>query len=271
MRPPSTRLDLAARARLSVNALVSSFKPEQCYAVTQTFQFDALPPFDASPNWMPVKFLRALPLVRRACGSDDRLDVERAAMEAVVAQIGEDDQLYFPISADGPPGDTAYPAMSGLAVLALLEWHDRDGDERWRDCAARLVNGLKRAAVDRGDYAFVPPECGRGRDGAWHWTLRGQGWPPGYIPYAPPQEPVAEQQGWEGAVKWEQSYVIKAMVRWYELTGDEAALDHAGRLVRFCLRPQLWDDGGPDSGAWSGHFHGNMGALQALLAFCVFR
>ena len=89
MRPSTTaRLDLATRARLSVNALVSSFKPEQYYAVTQTFRFDTLPPFDASPNWMPVKFLRALPLVRRACGSDDRLDVEHAAMEAVVAQIG---------------------------------------------------------------------------------------------------------------------------------------------------------------------------------------
>src|SRR5262249_18011886 len=146
----------------------------------------------------------------------------------------------------------------------------------WLDWVRSLCDGLKSAAISVGGHAYIPPECSLSADGRWHWTLRGEGkWAPGYIPYTPPAEPVSDQQGFEGAVKWEQSNVIKALVRSHELTGDQAALEHAQKLARFCLKPELWEQPsgkgcpGHEHGLWAGHFHGNMGSLQALLYLAV--
>jgi len=272
---PAT-LDLAQRAVLAVNVLTASLQPQQAYAVTQAFRFDTQPPFDASPNWMPMKFVRALPLMRTMCGSLSNLEIEQAAMNAILQQVATDGQLYFPIAADGPPAHTAYPAMSGIAVLALLTWHDRHPDANWLAWAKLLVAGLKDSLIPVADYAYIPPECSLSRTGEWHWTLRGGGqWPPGYTPYLPPGEPTSDQQGFEGAVKWEQSNIIKALVRAYTVWGDEDALAHAGRLARFCLKPSLWEAGdanghpGVEHGIWAGHLHGNLNTLQALLELAL--
>jgi hypothetical protein len=272
---PAT-LDLAERAAQAVNVLTASLKPEHAYAVTQSFRFDTQPPFDASPNWMPMKFVRALPLMRTMCGSIKNLEIEHAVMAAILQQVADDGQLYFPISADGPPASTAYPVMSGIAVLALLTWYGRDHNPAWLDWAKVMVEGLKAAMIQLDDYAYIPPECSLSRDGRWHWTLRGGGqWPPGYTPYVPPAEPTSDQQGFEGAVKWEQSNVIKALVRAYKVLGDEDALAQARKLARFCLKPTLWepvdDNGHPgvEHGVWAGHLHGNLNALSALLDLAV--
>lgn len=269
-------LDLAQRAALAVNVLTASLKPEHAYAVTQSFRFDTQPPFDASPNWMPMKFVRALPLMRTLCGSQANLAIEQAAMAAILQQVADDGQIYFPISADGPPAGTAYPVMSGIAVLAFLTWYGRDPNPTWLEWTKVVVAGLKAGMIQVGDYAYIPPECSLSRDGRWHWTLRGgRQWPPGYTPYVPPAEPTSDQQGFEGAVKWEQSNVIKALVRAYGVLGDADALVHAGKLARFCLKPTLWepadDNGHPgvEHGVWAGHLHGNLNALSALLDLAV--
>ncbi|MCL4863264.1 MAG: glycoside hydrolase family 127 protein, partial [Caldilineaceae bacterium] len=162
--------------------------------------------------------------------------------------------------------------MSGIAVLAFLTWYGRDHNPTWLEWTKVVVAGLKAGMIQVGDYAYIPPECSLSRDGRWHWTLRGgRQWPPGYTPYVPPAEPTSDQQGFEGAVKWEQSNVIKALVRAYEVLGDEDALAHAWQLARFCLKPTLWEPGddnghpGIEHGVWAGHLHGNLNALSALL------
>ena len=269
-------LDLAHHAELAANVLTASIWPDDGYAVTQSFRFGSVPPSDGGPAWMPMKYVRALPMMRTMCGSELNLNIERETMRAILAQVGKDGQIYCPISADGPPGGTSYPVMNGLAVLAMLNWYGRDRNPGWLDWVRLAVEGLKDAAIRVGDYAYIPPESSLSSDGRWHWTLRGGGkWPPGYTQYTPPAEPISDQQGFEGAVKWEQSNVIKALVRAYEVLGDEEALQHAWRLARFCLKPNMWedtsDDGYPgnEHGIWAGHFHGNMNSLQALLDLAV--
>ena len=123
------------------------------------------------------------------------------------------------------------------------------------------------------DYAYIRPECSLSSDGHWHWTLRGsQQWPPGYTPYLPPAEPTSDQQGFEGAVKWEQSNVVKALVRAYVHFEDVDALAQAQKLA-LCLKPQLWEpadeNGNPgvEHGIWAGHVHGNLNTLQAMLTW----
>ena len=269
-------LDLAQRAELAVNVLTSNVKPEFHYALIQDFRFDSQPPVESALDWMMMKFVRALPMMRAMCGSETNLEIEQETMGAILKQIGADGQIYTPISAEGPPAQTSYPLMNGIAALAMLTWYARDDNPAWLDWIQLLVEGFKDTVIHVDDYGYIPPECGLDSDGGWNWTLRGGGkWPPGYTPYTPPGEPVSDQQGFEGLVKWEQSYVIRALVRAYESFGDQEALKHARKLARFCLKPSMWEDTtdegypGHEHGIWAGHFHGNMGSLQALLTLAL--
>ena len=60
------------------------------------------------------------------------------------------------------------------------------------------------------------------------------------------------------------------------MTGDQEALNCARKLVKFCLKPALWSQETDDTsvpphehGQFTGHFHGNMGFLEALLHFAL--
>jgi hypothetical protein len=272
---PAT-LDLAQRAALAVNVLTATVRPDDGYAVTQTFRFDRQPPWLGPPNWMPMKFVRALPLMRAMCGSAANLAVEWATMTAILRRVGNDGQVYTPIAGDGPPTGTSYPVMNGIVALALLTWYGRDQNPHWLAWLRLVVEGLKDSLIEVADYAYIPPECSLSADGQWHWTLRGnRQWPPGYTPYTPPAEPVSDQQGFEGAVKWEQSNVLKALVAAYHCFGDEDALTRAHKLANFCLKANLWEerDGnghpGVEHGLWAGHVHGNLNTLQALLELAL--
>lgn len=266
-------LDLAERAALAVNAL-TNLRPNDFYAVTQTFRFGVRPPTLGPPNWLTPKFLRALSLVRLASGSDLNLDIENEAWKAFLGRIHDDGLLYCPIGGDGPPPNTSYPMLNGVLAQALSIRAEIDGPDPWMESLNLLWKGLKRAMVDRGDYAYIPPECSLDSAGEWRWTLRGGGDAPGYLPYQPPEEPIHDSQGQEGAVKFDQASSIRALVQCFRMTGDEEALDLARKLVRFCMRPALWrretDDDGiapNEHGRFTGHFHGNVAFLDALLHF----
>ena len=267
--------NLAERATLAVNAL-TNLRPDDYYAVTQTFRFGERPPILGPPNWLTPKFLRALPLVRLACGSDQNLDVETEAWQVFLSQIQDDGLLYCPIAGDGPPPNTSYPALNGVLAQALALRVEHDGPEPWMDSLQLLWKGAKGAMIDCGEYSYIPPECSLDSSGNWQWTLRGGGDAPGYLPYRAPEEPMHDSQGQEGAVKFEQSHSIRALVQCFRMTGDREALDCARKLVRFCLRPALWrqktdEDSVPpnEHGQFTGHFHGNVAFLESLLHFAL--
>jgi len=268
-------LDLAERARMAVSAL-TQLDPKASYACCQMFNLNAPGPLQGR-NWScMLKYLRALPRMRAISGSDQNLEVEIQAMRTVLKQIGPDGLLYSPIGADGPPAGTAYPAESGIALQALIAWYERDGNPEWLKWIQTLSDGLRRAAIDKGDYCYIPPECSLTPEGEWRWTLRGNADQPGYLPYTPPAEPVHDTQGQEGCVKFEHAAVIEGLVGAYRLTGDAKALEHAVRLSRFCRKAALWshdteDESVPphEHGIFTGHFHGNTHPLKALLDLAV--
>ena len=268
-------LDLSERATLAVNAL-TNFRPDEGYAITQTFRFSHQPPMIGPPNWLTPKFLRTLPIIRLMCGSDQNLEAESLAWRAFLNQIHPDGLLYCPISGDGPPPNTSYPMFNGILAQALALRIGIDEDDVWMPWLQRLWGGLKRGMIDCGEYAYIPPECSLDSSGGWNWTLRGGGDAPGYLPYLPPDEPVHDSQGQEGTVKFEHAAPIKALMQCYQMTGDEEALNCARKLVKFCLKPALWSQETDDTsvpphehGQFTGHFHGNMGFLEALLHFAL--
>ena len=268
-------LDLAERAKLAVNAL-TNFRPDEGHAITQTYRFSHQPPMIGPPNWLTPKFLRTLPPVRLMCGSDQNLDAESLAWRAFLDQIHPDGLLYCPISGDGPPPNTSYPMFNGILAQALALRIGIDEDDVWMPWLQRLWGGLKRGMIDCGEYAYIPPECSLDFSGGWNWTLRGGGDAPGYLPYSPPDEPIHDSQGQEGTVKFEHAAIIKSLTQCYQMTGDQGALNCARKLVKFCLKPALWSQKTDDSsvpphehGQFTGHFHGNMGFLEALLHFAL--
>ena len=84
---------------------------------------------------------------------------------------------------------------------------------------------------------------------------------------------------------------IQALSRWYAMSGDEGALDLAGKVARFCMLPKFW--GGlpnpegkvgalawireplpgaaaiahPELGHWYSHFHARAVALRGILEY----
>ena len=139
-------LDLAERATLAVNAL-TNFRPDEGYAITQTYRFSQQPPMIGPPNWLTPKFLRTLPLVRLMCGSNQNLDAENLAWRAFLNQIHSDGLLYCPISGDGPPAQHLLPDVqrylgAGFGVT------DRNRRGRRLDAMASTAVGWSEARDD---------------------------------------------------------------------------------------------------------------------------
>lgn len=260
-------LDLAEHARLAINALTGHLEPSRHHAVYQCFHFDKEPRLSGLTWNLPAKDARVLPMLRAMTGSAQNLDLECGLMRALLGQIGEGGLAYSPLSDGGAPCGTAYPVSNGLLALAMLTWHERDGNPEWLDVFRQLTTALARIAIRAEDRAYWPPESSYRPDGTWAWTTRGAA----AIPYQPPEEPYLEQQGTEGCVKYEQAAALRALVARYRLDQDPSALETARRVVRFMLKPGMWEDLGAEGylgnehGIFAGHFHGNVTALHALL------
>jgi hypothetical protein len=261
-------VDLADRARLSLNNLTHNVDPNDWYYVYQVINFgskSAGPDPRSRTFDLTGKNLRALPWMRTMCGSDAFVDEEYGMLKAMMSNVGEDGLLYYPVEGYRVK-NTSYPAVNALLALACENHYVLDDNPQWLDWIQLLANGLKKLAIHVEDRAYYPPECTVTPEGKWVWNTRGKA----ILPYDPPQEPYLDQQGLEGTVKWEQAYPMRALVRAYKYKCDREALDLLHSLIRFDLKPGMWEnttlDGykGNQHGVFAGHFHGNTAALLSL-------
>src|SRR5262245_10462854 len=150
----------------------------------------------------------------------------------------------------------------------MQNWQGRDGDPAWNDWIHLLASGLRRDAIRVEERAYYPMQSGVDPDGKWHF-MNHEGDIP--IPYHPPDEPVSDQQGLEGAAKSDQNRPLSALIKDYTLTGQPESLDLAQRLSRFILKPGMWEDTrslgyvGNEHGIWAGHGYNGPQSLMALL------
>jgi hypothetical protein len=157
-------------------------------------------------------------------------------------------------------------------VFAMLNWEARDGNSGWNDWIDLLAKGLRHDAIHVEDRAYYPMQSGIDPEGTWHF-MHFDGTLP--IAYKPPDEPVSDQQGLEGAAKSDQNRPLSALVHDYQLTGNPDSLKTAQELERFILKPGMWQDTstegypGNEHGIWAGHGHNNSQALNALLDFAM--
>ncbi len=265
-------LDLEERAKLAINALVGNLEPNNFYAVDQAFMFNANPPYadPKSQTWnISPKNARTLPMMRAMCGSDFGLETEYGLMRALMSQIRADGNMYYPFDGSGPPKGTSYPQVSAITVFAMLNWQARDGNAAWRDWIDLLAKGLRHDAIRVENRAYYPMQSGIDAEGTWHFmNYDGKPLP---IAYKPPDEPLSDQQGLEGAAKSDQNRPMSALIHDYQLTGNQDSLETAKLLEKFILKPGMWQDTtaegypGNEHGIWAGHGHNNPQALMALL------
>jgi hypothetical protein len=258
-------LDLAQRAEYSLNILTKNVNPDKFYA-TRRFWFgpDRIE-MEEGGNWdILPKNVRSLPYMRTMCGSAMNLDVEIEMMRAILEQTRDDGQIYYPADGFHHPKNTSLPFFNGLAVLAMMNWQERDHNPEWTEWISLLCRGLKESPFLVEDRAYYPPECSRNSDNTWNWTLRNKP----MFPYNPPEEAEFDQQGYEGSVKFEQSPSYRALVKNYLLQGDEESLDVARKVGRFVLKPSMWEDTSEEG--YPGHEHGmwqdmSMGILRIFM------
>lgn len=274
---PAT-LDLAEQGRLSLNALIGNMDPDQHYGVYQGFQLGKeAPAHPYAITWnITVKNARTLPTLRVMTGDDFGLDDEYHMLRAMLNEIGDDGLMYYPFECQGPPKGTSYPQTNACLALAMRNHQALDGNPAWQKWIDLLARGLRKVAIQVEDRAFYPMQAGIDREGKWR-LMNLEGEPPygrGERPftYDPLKEPDSDALGYEGAARAEANRAMAVLAWHYRITGNKESLQLAEKILRFSMKPGMWDENsdekrypGYEHGIWAGHFHNGTQGLCALL------
>ena len=259
-------LDLAHRAGLALHILTTWPNPKCEYGV------------GCGPHGilLGMKFAEALPMMRDMSGSDFNREVDEALMKTYLSLIAEDGLLYTPNNSperrrpdrrgvsEYAPTDEDYtdPTTNSRMMLAMMYRYQRDQDSAWRSRIRKMAAALARIAVYKGDYAYYPEHSVL----VDYSYLRKSG-------YRSTDEQTGEHLGPEGSVLDQVARPIRPLSQWYEMSGDEKALELARKLKNFALKTKFWEEGaipdivGSERGHWRGHHHARLLTLRGLLWF----
>ena len=161
-------LDLAERAKLSLNVLTGALNPELDYEIYFVARLLSNPPYmyhdtTGLPTNNP-KFAESLPMMRIMCGSDWNIEVEEKMMAMMISNIAVDGLFYAHASKNRPWhegfGHNIYPIWhedfanvygNSRMMLAMMAWYQRDGDPAWLDRIERMADGLAKIAIYKDD------------------------------------------------------------------------------------------------------------------------
>ena len=256
-------LDLAERVGLAVRGLTGVTNPEADYEVYWAANLKNNPPFmwhDFNDH-IQGKFHEALPLMRLASGSRENMEVDKRWMEITIQMQGPDGLLYYPKKGrpwatvglmseqTGPMVEADHftePYVNGRMAAATAIYYRLTGEERWKQVGARIVDGLARQAVDRGDYAYFST-------GIYGENQVSE-------PNAPIPDPWTNMSfGW----------IALGLAQFYATTGYEPALELSGKLARFTrYHGGMFTPDYKFTGI-NGHIHGHFHPLLGMLEYAV--
>lgn len=265
-------LDLAERAGFSVNALTGAADPEFGYETPESAHLDQNPAYMSWRNGGSVlqRPIETLPRVRAMSGSTYNQELDMKILDAVTRDIEADGLWWLKLKAHPGregifDGDQVWPCEQGELMSALLTWYKYDQNPEWLRLVERMVGGLSRIAL-------------RNRDRAWYYTTytRGRGWHEQSTAFH--RQPLIEHPSEEPTTRpfFDIGRPLQALSRWYAVSGDQQALDLAGRLANFLLKPSMWGTGEAPSmavaaehGLWSIHFHSHTMGVIGLLDYAL--
>jgi len=280
-------LDLAHRAELALKGLANVADPKDGYMQWFYLHWGHNPPYMrhayndidcTSKLWDCFAKLRVM------CGSEQFLDVEQGMENTLLSFLDKDDGLLYakydpkrPWIYDNEytnyPGqkivkeDYGLPNASAL-MLNPMVLRNELGVTSCEEQIRAMVRGLDNAAIKKDDYAYFPGGgkgamvCGRPRSG-WKDTTE---------PGSPGDKAGVE----EGLfITWMRS--IRGLSLWADRSGDEQALELAGKLTRLVMRSKnQW--GNPADPPYvisveKGHFDRHLAAYthvhRALLEYAL--
>ena len=236
---PAT-LDLAERARLSVQGLTNFLNPVQSYAPYGQCYFNVKPPFMSQihyapgpPNW--GKIALALQMTRRMCGSDYNEAIELAMVKGMV------DDIY-------PKLNNSIPTPMSVAMTALIDLYKQSPTDGLRHLIAQMAQAHRTVVKNTSE-------------GAYYWE---------------PEPDYADSMlgvlghGWTAFVN---GRALQSMSVWYDLSGEASSLDLMGRLRGFLLDDRFWEPEGEPramTGSEHGHFMGHAHSFGAGLLGLLF-
>jgi len=281
---PAT-LDLAARMRLALNGVLGLLDPKADYEPIFATHLLAQPPYmvhwSGMYSGMLPKLIEAIPLLRSATGSEYGREIEEGMLAAVFKNISHDGLIYDEERPDRPWNsgigygvkswreDFACLAVNGRLVRGFYHYKQATGDDSWTERMGRTAGKLVELAIVKDDYAYYP-NVGLGTDFSYP---KHSGW---VHTNEPASGPMGGEEGAEGATNFFMSQPIRGLMRYYRVSGDERALDISRRLKVFVLQPHFWGGNedlnksiGGHRGHFSGHFHGTLATLRALLEYAT--
>jgi len=279
-------LDLADRAALAINGMAGTIDPDNDYLMWFFINWHKNPPYMKHGGVADLectpKFYDAMTLLRQVCGSQKHLDIERGMETAMMGWLNKDDGLLDAVYTPKRPWHLAYypgtltkqedyalPCGSGILLITLIERNDL-GLTPCEDQIRAMVRGLDKAAVKKDDYAYYPEGGAHqaGGGGQSFCFLRSTN------RWNSTEEAKGDREGSEGAVTFYQAYQIRGLAMWYARSGDKQALELAGKLARYVMKPKFWGDAsnpehvvGSQQGHFDFHFHARAAVLRALLEY----
>ena len=172
-------LDIQEWSALGVNGLTGPTDPEADHEIYWAmYMYGDRPVMRHDHNdHVQIKYHESLPLLRLASGSDLNEGVDRRWMEVLLHMRGPNGLLYYPIVGRpwvsshligeqfGPlPAEDHFtqPYNNGRLLGAVTICHLLTGDDLWLELGRGMVDGLRKLATDRGDYACAAhPRTGR--------------------------------------------------------------------------------------------------------------
>ena len=274
-------LDLADRCRLALQGVANTSDPEDDGLFWFELHWNVNPPYlmhSGCDIECGFKTLDNYFQLRHAAGCEDYRAREEQLLSFLLSCV-EDDGLFWarsvpkrPWHMDGysphsdyanRPVDLAIPSSTG-GLMAVLAARNAVPEEKGRydELLRRMVRGLDAAAVKRDDYAYFP-DCKAGHP----FCMPRGGWPG-------TREPSDEHESGEGTVVAYFGYPLQGLCRWAAQSGDEQALNLAGRFARFGMKKKFWGHpGDPDrmagweQGHVDSHFHARAIFLHGLLDY----
>jgi hypothetical protein len=222
-------LDLASRAGIAINGLTRGIDPAHDYEHFFLILYMKDPPEmwhtgSGDMSCCNPKWSESLPMMRIMSGSRLNVAVEQKMMDAMVGMIDADGLYSVPPTKDPqaepwrPVGGSSICAFgNGRMMLTMLAWYGRSKDPIWLERIRNMGRGLSKTVVRKDGYAFFPCMGGSGAAAEANILKNSDG-------------PVC------------QGHPIRALVKYYQITGDQEALHFAGELVNFCMKKELWTD-----------------------------
>ena len=290
---PNT-LDLTAHAAFGLNGLSGTLDPKADYEFWFRISYDECPPrlkhdvlSALSFAACGMKYLESFPMMMTMTGSDKYNESFNGLKNLLVSWIDTDGLLYCSVGPERAwdtvaPEDYANVYGQGRMMLAMMALYQMDKNDAWLELIGKMSDALCRVAIDKGEYAYYPYNKGNDtikiKEG---YCYTRSGW-------YDIDEAENEAEGRERSMFVYHQGQIRALSRWYTMSGDEKALDMARKLVNYVTKKRFWgnpfdgpgrrDDGidrcdwrarsvGHDRAHFTGHLHGHAGMLFSLAVY----